>query len=121
MSDRLAARRPPTIRNLSTRTRRFAVTLGALAATALALSACQGTATTSTSSTSPRAEQAAVQQTQTGMTPADLQNLASAKRANQLAELRRAHPERLRNTDPGQPCQPASCSPAAGRSVVRAR
>jgi hypothetical protein len=59
------------------RTRRLAVTLAALAAAALALPACQGTAT---AASHHHAAQATVQQTQNGLTVTDLKDLAKMKR-----------------------------------------
>ena len=63
------------------RTHRLSITLAGLAAAALALAACQGTATgASHGPHHHHAAQAAVQQTQTGLTFGDLQDLAQVKR-----------------------------------------
>jgi len=59
------------------RTRRLSVALAGLAAAALALPATQGTATAASLRPPP---QAIVQQTQNGLTFADLQDLANVKR-----------------------------------------
>jgi hypothetical protein len=66
--------------NPTHRTRRLSVTLAGLAAGALALSACQGTATAASHSPPHHATQAIAQQTPTGLTVADLQNIAEVKR-----------------------------------------
>ena len=60
------------------RTHRLSVTLAGLAAAALALPACQGTATAA--SHHHHATQASVQQTQNGLTVTDLKDLAKMKR-----------------------------------------
>jgi hypothetical protein len=63
------------------RTHRLAITLAGLAAAALALTACQGTATAASHGPHHHhAAQAAVQQMQTGLTFRDLQDLAQVKR-----------------------------------------
>ena len=63
------------------RTHRLSITLAAVAAAALALPACQGTATAAVHRPHHHhATQATVQQVQTGMTFADLQDLAQVKR-----------------------------------------
>jgi hypothetical protein len=62
------------------RTHRLSVTLAGLAAAALALPACQSTAAVASHRPPPDAAQAIVQQTQNGITPADLQDLANMKR-----------------------------------------
>jgi hypothetical protein len=62
------------------RTHRLSITLAAVAAAALALPACQGTATAASHGPQHhRAAQAMAQQLQTGMTFADLQDLAKVK------------------------------------------
>ena len=68
--------------NLSHRAHRPSVTLAGLAAAALALPACQGTAIAAASHRPDHyhAAQATAQQTQTGLTFVDLQDLANAKR-----------------------------------------
>jgi len=65
--------------NPTHRTRRLSLTLAGLAAAALTLPACQSTATAATHGPH-HAAQAMVRQTQTGLTFADLQDLANAKR-----------------------------------------
>ena len=65
--------------NPTHRTRRLSVTLAGLAA-ALALPAGQGTATAATLTPPPTPATATVQQTQTGMTVADLHDIAKVKR-----------------------------------------
>ena len=62
---------------ISHRTHRLSVTLAGLAAAALALLACQGTAT---AASHHHATQATVQQTQNGLTVTDLKDLAKMKR-----------------------------------------
>ena len=63
------------------RTRRLSLTLAGLAAAALALPACQGTATAASHRPQHHhATQAIVQQTQNGLTATDLKDLASVKR-----------------------------------------
>jgi hypothetical protein len=62
------------------RTRRISVTLAGLAAAALALPACQGTATAVTFTPPPTPAMTTVQQTPTGPTLADLQDIAKVKR-----------------------------------------
>jgi ABC-type glycerol-3-phosphate transport system substrate-binding protein len=73
--------------NPNHRPHRLSLTLAGLAAAALALPACQGAATAA-GHKPHHARQAIVQQTQTGLTPADLQDLAKAKRdlVQKLAE-----------------------------------
>jgi hypothetical protein len=67
--------------NLSHRAHRLSVTLAGLAAAALALPACQGTAIAASHRPDHyHAAQATAQQTQTGLTFADLQDLANVKR-----------------------------------------
>jgi len=66
--------------NPTHRAHRLSVTLAGLAAAVLALSACQGTATAASHRPHDHAAQATAQQTQTGLTPADLQDLANLKR-----------------------------------------
>ena len=61
------------------RTHRLSVTLAALAA-ALALPACQGAATATSHKPHHQPTHAMVQQTQNGLTPADLKDLAKVKR-----------------------------------------
>jgi hypothetical protein len=63
--------------NPNHRTRRLSITLAGLAAAALALPACQGTATAT--SHHPAAH-ATAQQTQNGLTVTDLKDLAKRKR-----------------------------------------
>jgi len=62
------------------RTYRLPVTLAGLAAAALALPACQGTATTASRVPPPTPAHAIVQQTQNGLTFTDLKDLAKVKR-----------------------------------------
>jgi hypothetical protein len=62
------------------RTRRLSVTLAGLAAAALALPAGQGTATAASHRPHHHATQAVMRQSQTGMTVADLQDIAKVKR-----------------------------------------
>jgi hypothetical protein len=62
------------------RTHRVSVALAGLAAAALTLPACQGTATAASHRPHHHAAHATVQQTQTGLTFADLQDLAHVKR-----------------------------------------
>jgi glutamine cyclotransferase len=59
---------------------RLSVTLAGLAAAALALPACQGTATAASHRPHHHAAQATVQQTQNGLTVTDLKDLAKVKR-----------------------------------------
>ena len=61
-------------------THRLSVTLAGPAAAALALAACQGTVTAASHQPHHHATQAIVQQTQNGITPADLEDLAKVKR-----------------------------------------
>jgi hypothetical protein len=63
--------------NPAHRTRRLSVTLAAVAAAALALPACQGTAT---AASHHHAAHATVQPTQNGLTVTDLKDLAKLKR-----------------------------------------
>jgi hypothetical protein len=63
--------------NPAHRTRRLSVTLAGLAAAALALPACQGTATAASLRPPP---QAMVQPTQNGLTITDLKDLTKRKR-----------------------------------------
>ena len=65
--------------NPSHRTRRLSITLAGLAAAALALPAGQGTATAATLMPPPTPSIAA-QPTQTGLTVADLEDIAKVKR-----------------------------------------
>jgi hypothetical protein len=58
------------------RTRRLSITLAAIAAAALALPACQGTAT---AASHHHAAHAAAQPTQSGLTVTDLKDLAKMK------------------------------------------
>jgi hypothetical protein len=67
--------------NPTHRTRRLSVTLAGLATAALALPACQNTATAASHRPHHHAAQAAVQQTQTGLTSTDLEDLANIKRS----------------------------------------
>jgi hypothetical protein len=62
------------------RTRRLYVTVAALAAAALALPACQGTATAARHRPHHHAAQATAQPTQNGLTVTDLKDLANMKR-----------------------------------------
>jgi hypothetical protein len=62
------------------RTRRLSVTLAGLAAAALALPAGQGTATAAAFTPPPTSAMATVQQAQSGMTIADLHDIAKVKR-----------------------------------------
>jgi RNA polymerase-interacting CarD/CdnL/TRCF family regulator len=62
------------------RTRRLSLTLAGLAAAALALPACQGTATAASHKPHHHVAQAMVQPTQNGLTFTDLQDLAKVKR-----------------------------------------
>jgi hypothetical protein len=67
--------------NPNHRTRRLSVTLAGLAATAaLALPAGQGTATAATLMPPPTPAMTTAQPTQTGLTVADLQDIAKVKR-----------------------------------------
>ena len=66
--------------NPTHRTHRLAVTLAGLAAAALALPACQSTATAASHRPHYHATQAMAQPAETGLTFADLQDLASVKR-----------------------------------------
>jgi hypothetical protein len=67
--------------NPSHRTRRFSVTLAGLAAAAaLALTAGQGTAAAATLMPPPTPAMTTAQPTQTGLTAADLQDIAKVKR-----------------------------------------
>jgi hypothetical protein len=68
--------------NPTHRTHRLSVTLAGLAAAALALPACQGTATAAAHSSHHHHHAAPVmaQQTHNGLTFADLQDLANVKR-----------------------------------------
>ncbi|HKA97409.1 MAG TPA: hypothetical protein VKD66_14175 [Streptosporangiaceae bacterium] len=66
--------------NPNHRTHRLFLTLAGLAAAALALPACQGPATAASHKAHHHARQAIVQQTQTGLTFADLKDLAKVKR-----------------------------------------
>ena len=59
---------------------RLAVTLAGVAAATLALPACQGAAIAATQRPHHHATQATVQQTQNGLTFADLKDLAKVKR-----------------------------------------
>jgi len=61
-------------------THRVSVTLAGLAAAALALPACQGTATAASHNPPPRATHATVQPTPNGLTFTDLHDLANMKR-----------------------------------------
>jgi len=65
--------------NRTHRTRRLSLTLAGLAAAALTLPACQGTATAATHRPH-HAAQAMARQTQNGLTFADLRDLANVKR-----------------------------------------
>lgn len=62
------------------RTRRLSITLAGLAAAALALPAAQGTATAATLMPPPTPSIAKAQPTQTGLTVADLEDIAKVKR-----------------------------------------
>ena len=62
------------------RTRRLSITLAGLAAAALALPAAQGTATAATPMPPPTPSIAKAQPTQTGLTVADLEDIAKVKR-----------------------------------------
>jgi hypothetical protein len=64
---------------------RLSITLAGLAAAVLALPACQGAAPAASHKPHHHARQAIVQQTQTGLTPADLKDLANVKRDLQAA------------------------------------
>jgi hypothetical protein len=66
--------------NPTHRTRRLSVTLAAVAAAALALPACQGTATAASHRPRHHAAQATVQPTENGLTIRDLKDLAKMKR-----------------------------------------
>jgi hypothetical protein len=66
--------------NPTHRIHRLSVTLAGLAAAALALPACQGTATAASHRPHHHAAQTRAQQTETGLTFADLQDLANVKR-----------------------------------------
>ena len=66
--------------NPSHRTRRLSITLAGLAAAALALPAGQGTATAATLMPPPTPSIATAQPTQTGLTVADLEDIAKVKR-----------------------------------------
>jgi predicted secreted Zn-dependent protease len=66
--------------NPSHRTRHLSLTLAGLAAAAAALPGGQGTATAASHGPHQHAAQAIVQQTQTGLTVADLQEIAKVKR-----------------------------------------
>jgi len=66
--------------NPSHRTRRLSITLAGLAAAALALPAAQGTATAATLMPPPTPSIATAQPTQTGLTAADLEDIAKVKR-----------------------------------------
>jgi hypothetical protein len=66
--------------NPNHRTRRLSITVAGLAAAALALPAGQGTATAATLTPPPTPAIATAQPTQTGLTAADLQDIAKVKR-----------------------------------------
>jgi hypothetical protein len=66
--------------NHTHRTRRVSVTVAALAAAALALPACQGTATAASHRPHHHATHAAAQPTQNGLTATDLKDLANMTR-----------------------------------------
>ena len=66
--------------NPNHRTRCLSITLAGLAAAALALPAGQGTATASTLMPPPTPSIATAQPTQTGLTVADLEDIAKVKR-----------------------------------------
>ena len=66
--------------NPNRRTHRLSITLAGLAAAALALPACQGTATAASHRPHLHAAQATAQQTQNGLTFTDLRDLANIKR-----------------------------------------
>jgi hypothetical protein len=61
-------------------TRRLSLTLAGLAAAALALPACQGTATAASHRPPSHAAQATAQQKENGLTVTDLKDLAKMKR-----------------------------------------